>query len=221
MIRLVVADDHPMFRTGLIQAVSVDGDIAVVGEGASAAEAVALVGSLRPDVLLLDAWMDDSGVDRVGDILLAHPQVRVIMLTASQDESDITRALDAGVSGYVLKGTSGPEMRNIVRSVNAGESFVPKHIISRLLNVLKDQADATQHQARGAKLSRQETHVLQALAIGLNNREIGTRLGVTERTIKFHLSNVFIKLEVRNRVEASIIARQMWPDLDQRPTVDR
>ncbi|MHA6690749.1 response regulator [Devosia sp. A449] len=221
MIRLVVADDHPMFRTGLIQAVSVDGDIAVVGEGGSAAEAVSLVESLRPDILLLDARMEDSGVDRVGDILLAHPQVRVIMLTASQDEGDITRALDAGVSGYVLKGTSGPEMRSIVRSVNAGENFVPRHIISRLLNALKDQADATQHQERGARLSRQETHVLQALAIGLNNREIGIRLGVTERTIKFHLSNVFTKLQVRNRVEASIIARQMWPDLDKQPAAIR
>jgi len=214
MIRVVVVDDHPMFRTGLIQAISGEGDISVIGEGSSAAEAVELVRSLKPDILLLDARMKDSGVERVGDVFLAHPPVRVIMVTASEDESDIARALEAGVSGYVLKGTAGPDMRTIIRSVNAGENFIPKDLIGRLLNILKDRAGDTPTE-QPANLSRQETQVLQNLALGLNNREIGARLGVTERTVKFHLSNAFAKLKVRNRVEASIVVRRMWPDLEK------
>lgn len=213
MIRTVVVDDHPMFRTGLIQAVAADGDITVIGEGGSAAEAVALVGALQPDILLLDARMQDSGIDRIGDVLRAHPLVRVIMVTASEDETDIARALEAGVSGYVLKGTTGPDMRSIVRLVNTGETFIPKDLVGRLLNILKDKW-GTARPDRPADLSGQESQVLQALATGLNNREIGARLGVTERTVKFHLSNVFAKLKVRNRVEASIIARRLWPDLE-------
>src|SRR3546814_14209661 len=124
-----------MFRTGLIQAVSADGDIAVIGEGGSAAEAVDLVGTLRPDILLLDARMQDSGLDRVGDVLQAHPPVRIIMVTASEDETDIARAHEAGVSGYVLKGTTGPDMRSIVRLVNTGETFIPKALVGRLLTI--------------------------------------------------------------------------------------
>jgi two-component system, NarL family, nitrate/nitrite response regulator NarL len=215
MIRVVVVDDHPMFRAGLIQTVTVDQDVSVVGEGSSAAEAVELVRSLQPDILLLDARMEDSGVDRIGDVLAAHPQVRVIMVTASEDDSDVARALEAGVSGYVLKGIAGTEMRAILRSVSQGESYIPQDMVGRLLSILRAGQASSVRQEPVANLSGQETQVLQALALGLNNREIGARLGVTERTVKFHLSNAFTKLKVRNRVEASIIARRMWPDLDR------
>ena len=104
-----------MFRAGLIQAVTGDGDIAVVGEGDSAAEAGELVAALKPDVLLLDAQMADSGLDRIPDILLADPEIRIVVVTASEDENDIAQAVEAGVFGYVLKGTTGPDMRSIVR----------------------------------------------------------------------------------------------------------
>jgi two-component system, NarL family, nitrate/nitrite response regulator NarL len=212
MIRVVVVDDHPMFRAGLIQTVTVDRDVSVVGEGSSAAEAVELVRSLQPDILLLDARMEDSGIDRIGDVLAAHPPVRVIMVTASDDDTAVARALEAGVSGYVLKGIAGTDMRAILRSVSEGENYISQDLVGRLLSILKGKSDSTQHEP-AANLSGQETQVLQALALGLNNREIGVRLGVTERTIKFHLSNAFTKLKVRNRVEASIAARRMWPDL--------
>ncbi len=196
----------------MIQAVSADRDISVVGEGSSAAEAVDLVGSLQPDILLLDARMDDSGIERIGDVLAAHSQVRVIMVTASDDDRDVAKALEAGVSGYVLKGTTGTDMRAILHSVNEGTNYVPHDMVGRLLNILKGKADSTRGEP-ATNLSGQETQVLQALALGLNNREIGARLGITERTVKFHLSNAFTKLKVRNRVEASIIARRMWPDV--------
>jgi len=212
MIRIVVVDDHPMFRAGLIQAVAAEGDIVVVGEGGSAAEAVELVGALRPDLLLLDARMADSGIDRVGDVLLAHPAVRVVIVTASEDDADMARALEAGVSGYVLKGTSAPDMRGIVRRVNGGESFMSAGAVGRLLDILKAGRTAATAPPP-ARLSAQETRALRALAGGLSNREIGVQLGITERTVKFHLANAFAKLRVRNRVEASIAARRLWPDL--------
>ena len=213
MIRIVVVDDHPMFRSGLIQAVTVDGDIAAVGEGGSAAEAVALVAALRPDVLLLDAQMSDDGIERIPDIVLAHPETRIVVVTASENERDIARAVEAGVYGYVLKGTTGSDMRSIVRQVNQGESVIPRDMFGRLMGMLKAKSAAL-GEGGEVRLSRQETLVLQLLARGLSNREIGGRLDITERTVKFHLSNIFSKLHVRNRVEASIVARRRWPDLE-------
>jgi DNA-binding NarL/FixJ family response regulator len=213
MIRIVVVDDHPMFRAGLIQAVTVDGDIAAVGEGGSAAEAVELVASLRPDVLLLDAQMADDGLERIPDIVRAHPETRIVVVTASEDDNDIARAVEAGVYGYVLKGTTGSDMRSIVRQVNKGESVIPMDMFGRLMGMLKARPAAV-GPGGDAKLSKQETQVLQYLAQGLSNREIGKCLDITERTVKFHLSNTFSKLRVRNRVEASITARRMWPGLE-------
>jgi DNA-binding NarL/FixJ family response regulator len=213
MIRVVVVDDHPMFRAGLIQAVMVDGDISVVGEGGSAAEAVELAAALTPDILLLDAQMADGGLDRIPDILRTAPQVRIVVVTASEDERDVARAVEAGVFGYVLKGTTGPDMRSIVRSVSAGEQVIPSNMFGRLMGLFRDQASA-QGRERDVPLSRQEVQVLQHLARGHSNREIGAALGITERTVKFHLSNAFAKLNVRNRVEASIAARRLWSNLD-------
>lgn len=195
----------------MIQAVTVEGDISVVGEGGSAAEAVDLVTTLKPDVLLLDAQMADGGLDRIPEILLAEPGTRIIVVTASENEQDIARAVEAGVFGYVLKGTTGPQMRSIVRSVSMGENVIPNDMFGRLLGFFRDKANAP---GRDVDLSGQETQALLLLAQGLNNREIGARLGITERTVKFHLTHAFAKLNVRNRVEASIAVRRMWPHLE-------
>jgi two-component system nitrate/nitrite response regulator NarL len=199
-ISVVVVDDHPMFRSGLIHALSIDDDFSVIGEGGSAAEAVDLVRDLRPSV-------------RVGDILLAHPDVRIVMVTASQDEGDVARALQAGVAGYVLKGTTGPEIRAIIRSIHAGENYIASAVTGALWGALKSKAKNPYGHERHANLSKQEENVLRLVATGLNNREIGIRLAVTEKTVKFHLSSVFRKLGVSNRVQASISARRMWSEL--------
>ena len=164
----------------------------------------------RPNVLLLDSRMSDSGIERIGEILAVYPELRIVMVTASGDEGDVARALDAGVSGYVLKGTTATEMCKILRSIVAGENYIAPDLMKGLWGALKTR---TRQAEDDAKLSKREAEVLQLLARGMNNREIGLKLDVTEKTVKFHLSNVFAKLHVRNRVEASIIARRIWPEL--------
>lgn len=212
-ISVVVVDDHPIFRTGVVQTLKLDPGFSILAEGDSADEAVALVRKWTPDVLLLDVSMTDSGIDKIAEITAAHPAVRIIVLTASGNEGDISRALEAGVPGYVLKGTTGSELIDIVRSVQGGQTYISSKAMGGLWAALKDQVGQDAHRDILASLSRQEVQVLRLVARGLNNKEIGAQLDVTEKTVKFHLSNVFAKLEVRNRVEASIFARQTWADL--------
>lgn len=209
---IVIVDDHPIFRLGLTHALLLDGALSVIGEGASAAEAVALVRSLKPDVLLLDAFMDDSGLDRIRDIFAVHPPVRIIILTVSQSDEDVAKALEAGVSGYVLKGMSGRELAEIIRLVCSGQTYISPQAMGGVLAALRWKSAKKQDLAEKFALSGKELTVLRLVAQGLNNREIAAQLGVTERTIKFHLSNVFAKLDVRNRVEAGILAREFWTD---------
>lgn len=212
-VSIVIVDDHPIFRTGLAQVLEMEPDFSVVGEGGCADEAVELAGRLAPDLMLLDVSMSDSGIERIGDIMRASPDTRIVMLTASRNDDDIARTLEAGVSGYVLKGTTGRELIDIVRTVRDGQTYISPQAMGGLWAALKAGPDHDAQKSQFASLSRQEVQVLRLLARGLNNREIGNHLGVTEKTVKFHLSNVFSKLNVRNRVEASILARRAWPDL--------
>ena len=211
-VSIVIVDDHPIFRAGLVQTLLDEPGFRVVGQGASAREAIDLVRDLTPDVLLLDASMEDSGLDRIGDIVAVHPSVRIIILTASKDDDDVARALEAGVFGYVLKGLTARELVNVVHSVRAGQSYISPGAMGGLRAVLKTGTGNAAGEAQHPALSTQESHVLRLVARGLSNKEIGAQLKVTEKTVKFHLSNVFAKLHVRNRVEATLRARQIWAD---------
>lgn len=209
---IVIVDDHPIFRLGLTHALLLEGGLSVIGEGASAAEAVALVRSLKPEVLLLDASMDDNGLDRIRDIFAVHPALRIIILTVSQSDEDVAKALEAGVSGYVLKGMTGRELADIIRLVCSGQTYISPRAMGGVLAALRWKSSKKQDLAERFGLSAKELTVLRLVAQGLNNREIAMQVGVTERTIKFHLSNVFAKLDVRNRVEAGILVREFWTD---------
>jgi DNA-binding NarL/FixJ family response regulator len=197
----------------VVQTLKLAPGFSVLAEGGSADEAVALARRWTPDVLLLDVSMIDSGIDRIAEIIAVHPGVRIIVLTASGNDGDVTRALEAGVPGYVLKGATGRELIDIVRSVHGGQTYISPKAMGGLWAALKGQVGQDAHRDLLASLSRQEVQVLRLVARGLNNKEIGAQLDVTEKTVKFHLSNVFAKLAVRNRVEASILARQAWADL--------
>ena len=207
-VRVVVVDDHSLFRTGVVQTLALDPFIEVVGEGGSAAEAVGTLQLLQPDVMLLDIAMPGNGIEAAREILrLEHPP-KVIMLTVSENETDIIRAVEVGVVGYVLKGVKANDLIEAVRGVAAGGSFVSPNLALSILANVKAREVANPF----AGLTKQEERTLRLLAAGLSNREIGQKLGVAEKTIKFHVTGILEKLKVRNRVEAAIIARREWGD---------
>ena len=200
-IRIVVADDHPMFRAGVVASLAAQPDIEVVGEGASAAEALRLVEEHSPDVALLDIAMPGGGLNAARDITAASPATRVVMLTVSEDEDDLLAAMKAGASGYVLKGAAASELVNVLRTVNAGEVYVAPGLAWGLLREMSRPKSAPLDE-----LSAREREVLELVAAGLSNQEIGDRLSLAEKTIKHYMTSILSKLRVRSRVEAALLA---------------
>jgi len=200
-IRVVVVDDHPMFRAGVVASLSAQPEIEVVGEGASADEARALVERLSPDVCLLDITMPGGGLVAARDITAASPQVKVGMLTVSEDQDDLLAAMKAGASGYVLKGATANDLGAVLRNVNAGEVYVAPALAWGLLREMSRPKSAPLDE-----LSAREREVLELVAAGLSNQEIGDRLSLAEKTIKHYMTSILSKLRVRSRVEAALLA---------------
>jgi DNA-binding NarL/FixJ family response regulator len=200
-IRIVVVDDHPMFRAGVVSSLAAQPDIQVVAEGSSAAEALRLAEELQPDVCLLDINMPGGGLEAARSITSALPQSRVVMLTVSEDEDDLLAAMKAGASGYVLKGAAAAELVNVLRTVNAGEVYVAPGLAWGLLREMSRPRSVPIDE-----LSTREREVLELVAAGMSNQEIGDRLGLAEKTIKHYMTSILGKLRVRSRVEAALVA---------------
>jgi DNA-binding NarL/FixJ family response regulator len=200
-IRVVVADDHPMFRAGVVSSLASHPDFEVVGEGASADEALKLAEQHMPDVCLLDIAMPGGGLVAAREITAALPQTKVVMLTVSEDEDDLLAAMKSGASGYVLKGAAGSELMNVLKTVNAGEVYVAPGLAWGLLREMSRPRSAPLDE-----LSTREREVLELVAAGLSNQEIGDRLGLAEKTIKHYMTSILGKLRVRSRVEAALLA---------------
>jgi DNA-binding NarL/FixJ family response regulator len=200
-IRVVVADDHPMFRAGVVASLGAEPDIEVLAEGASADEAVRLATLHEPDVCLLDIAMPGGGLRAASEITAALPQTRVIMLTVSEDEDDLLAAMKAGASGYVLKGAAGSELVGVLRKVDAGEVYVAPGLAWGLLRELSRPRSAPLDE-----LTAREREVLELVGAGLSNQEIGDRLSLAEKTIKHYMTSILGKLRVRSRVEAALLA---------------
>lgn len=211
-IRVVIIDDHPMFREGVRHSLASDPGILVVGEGASAEDALQLAQELLPDILLLDISMPGGGLNAVSRVAEACPVVRIGMLTVSESDDDVMQALKAGAGGYILKGVSSMELIRIVKSLQQGEMYVSPSLAARILSdssSTESERNATDtHNAHGANLTAREEQILKLIAQGMSNREIGEALNIAEKTVKNYVTNVFQKLQVRNRVEAAIVARQ-------------
>jgi two-component system nitrate/nitrite response regulator NarL len=205
-IRILIADDHPLFREGVAQSLSGVPDFAVVGQAGSGEEAFLLVGSLLPDVLLLDVTMPgDGGIVTAGKVAAAWPVVRIMMLTVAEDQDTLMAALKAGARGYVLKGVTARDLANAVRVVAGGDIYISPALAGGILFELTANKQASDPMT---SLTDREREILQLVAEGLTNREIGERLHLAEKTIKHYMTNVLQKLQVRSRVEAALLAQK-------------
>lgn len=208
-ITVAVVDDHPLYRAGVVATLADDGRFAVVGEGADAESAVALALGLRPALVLLDISMPGGGVEAARRIAAAAPEVNIAMLTASEADADIMAALEAGAKGYVLKGVGADELLAVAASVAAGESYVAPGLAARLLIAMKTRGAAPAASPL-AGLTAREEEILRLVAEGLSNKEVGRKLALQEKTVKHYMTIVLQKLQVRNRTEAAVLARETW-----------
>lgn len=206
-IRAVIVDDHPIFRDGLIQSLGAEPDIEVVGQGATADDAVRLAREVRPDILLLDISMPGGGLRAAETVASAAPATRIVVLTASEEEHDVLAAFKAGVRAYVVKGIVARELIRIIRMVSSGQGYVPPTVAASLMAELAAGTIARPGSGPLDELTEREGQILGLVADGLSNKEIGHQLGLTEKTVKYYVTNVFQKLGVRNRVEAALLAR--------------
>ena len=204
-ISLVVADDHPLMRRGIVDALSNEEDFRIVGEAATGTEAVAIVTEMLPDVVLLDLDMPGGGgISAATQIAAACPTTKILILTVSESEDDLLQAMKAGAKGYVLKGTASYGLTHAVRALVAGEVYITSTLATTILCELTADSPAD---PRGA-LTAREGQVLDLVGQGLTNREIGERLFLAEKTVKHHMTGILSKLHVRNRVEAALLAHK-------------
>ena len=203
-IRVVVADDHAVVRSGLEQLLSTASDIELVGTAGNGGEAAVVVGRERPDVVLMDLSMPEvDGVEATRRIIAADPDARVVVLTSFADDRHIADALRAGAIGYVLKHAEPDELLGAIRAAAAGDAPLDPKAARVLLDSRKVRSDQ--------QLSSREEEVLRLVAAGLANKQIARRLGIAERTVKAHLTNIFARIEVTDRTQAALWAERNLP----------
>ena len=208
-IRILVADDHALFRRGLNMVLETEGGIEVIGEAEDGAEAVEKALDLAPDVVLMDVRMPRlSGIEAAARIREGIPSVKILMLTVSDEEDDLYAAIKAGANGYLLKEISIEEVADAIRAVTQGQSLISPSMASKLLDEftsLSKQADEKQG-PHAPRLTERELEVLQLVAQGLSNRKIADKLYISENTVKNHVRNMLEKLHVHSRMEAVLYA---------------
>jgi DNA-binding NarL/FixJ family response regulator len=204
-IRVLVADDHPMLREGLVAVLNTQQNFEVVGEAADGSEVVRLAERLNPDVILLDLEMPGvDGVAALEKLRNAGSEARTIVFTAYDTDERILGALRAGARGYLLKGASRTEIFDAIHTVYAGGSLLQPVVTNKLLQTMSRE----ERREETEPLTPREIEVLGLLALGLQNKEIASRLFITERTVKFHVSSLMHKLGAENRTETVTIAAQ-------------
>jgi DNA-binding NarL/FixJ family response regulator len=204
-IRVVVADDHPIVRAGIVALLADADDVTVVGEAENGAEAVRLAGALTPDLVLMDLRMPElSGADATALIVASTPVVRVLVLTTYETDADILGAIEAGASGYLLKAAPAAEILAGVRAAVGGQTVLAPAIAERL--VARVRTDAGGERLR---LSSRELDVLKLVAAGNSNAQIAGRLFISEATVKTHLVHAFEKLDVKDRTRAVTRAQEL------------
>ena len=215
-IRILIADDHAVVREGTRQFLEREDDLEVVGEAADGEEAIRLVGSLNPDVAIMDISMPNvDGIEATRQIKAKYPKVAVLILSAYDDDQFVFSLLEAGAAGYLLKSVRGNELVNAIREVSAGESVLHPTIARKVLNRFTHITNETQKQKTQDILTEREIEVLQLAAQGSSNQEIADTLYLSLRTVQSHLNHIFNKLQVSSRTEAVVRAlKEGWVTLD-------
>lgn len=222
VIRLLIVDDHTLFREGLRAIFLAVTDIEVVGEAASGEEAIEKAAQLKPHVILMDIQMGGmNGIEAAVYILERLPDTKIIMLTMMEDSESLFAAMTAGARGYVLKGADKSEVLRTIRAVASGDVLFGAAIANRVSDYFRRlNGAASQRTASDApfpELSERERAVLDQIARGLNNHEIAGQLHITVKTVSNHISNIFSKLQVADRAQAIIRAREAGLGKDNRP----
>ena len=208
-LRVLVCDDHALFRRGLKMVLDEEPDLELVGEASDGAEVVVRAQELMPDVILMDVRMPKrSGIEAAGEIKDSLPHVKILMLTISDDEADLYEAIKAGASGYLLKEIPIEEVADAIRSVWAGQSRISPSMASKLLTEFAAMSRSSDQkpQMPAPKLTDREMEVLRLVAQGLNNRDIAGKLFISENTVKNHIRNILEKLHLHSRMEAVVYA---------------
>jgi two-component system, NarL family, response regulator DevR len=206
-LRLLIVDDSEVVRTGLRTLLGTVAAIEVVGEAANVASGVEAAARLKPDIVLLDVRLPDgTGIDACRQILRRTPDTRVLILTSVIDETIVDEAIRAGAHGYLLKEIDGRGLVNAIHDVAAGKSILDPAVTARVMQLVKTGGSGGRDAF--ATLSPQEKRVLALIAEGCTNKEVGVKLGLSEKTVKNYLSTVFEKLHVSRRAEAAVIYAQ-------------
>lgn len=209
-IRILVVDDHTLFRRGLMALLAREPQLEVVGDAADAGEAQRRAQELQPDLILLDNHLPGvRGVDALPGLREAAPGARVLMLTVSEDEQDLAAALRGGAAGYLLKTIEGDALAQAIARAMRGEHVVAPEMTSKLVSALRGDTPSPPPSPAAAllePLSPREREILRGIARGASNKEIGTELGIAETTVKIHVQHVLRKLAVSTRVQAAVLA---------------
>jgi DNA-binding NarL/FixJ family response regulator len=213
MIRVYLLDDHEVVRRGLRDMLEREGDIEVVGESGSAVEATNRIPALRPDVAVLDARLPDgSGIDVCRDVRSVDPTINALILTSYEDDEALFAAIMAGAAGYVLKQIRGTDLVDGIRRVASGQSLLDPAVTARVLERIRR---GPEQPVELRALTEQERRILQLVAEGLTNREIGARLYLAEKTVKNYVSSVLAKLGLERRTQAAVLAAKLLGKPDQ------
>jgi len=207
-IRLLIVDNHTLFRQGLVSLLQSEPGYDVIGEASSGEEAVHIVPTLDPDVVLMDVKMPGiGGVEATRRLIEADPEERILMLTVSEEEENLVAAIQAGARGYILKNADAAELLEAIQRVHAGEAMISPAMTFRLLQVLKNGGIPAP--LSELPLTSREQDVFRLLAQGASNRQIAETLMITENTVKTHVRNILEKLELHTRSEVAAYARRL------------
>lgn len=210
-MRVMVVDDMRLLRDSIVKLLRVQGH-EVLGEASSGREAIAKADLLHPDVILMDLRMPGiSGFEATRTIKSQHPEIRIVMLTASTDEGDLAEAVKSGADGYLLKDITADELCADMEELKRGGTVLSKVLAGKLLEQFKSQSQALAGARQGPSLTVRERQVLEYVAAGLSNRESGDRLFITENTVKYHMKRILEKLQVENRAQAIAWASRHIP----------